>query len=410
MLSISPLAPKDSPALPPIRGVKLATAPAGIKYVGRDEIVLLVCDKAASVAGVFTRSQTSAAPVQWCRRAMSESAQMRALVVNAGNANAFTGERGVADVRSIVESVAKQLGCATHEVLICSTGVIGEFLPTEKILNALPPMISTMEDAGWDKAARAIMTTDTFPKAVSRHTEIAGVPVTINGIAKGSGMIAPNMATMLGFIATDAALPAHVLQPLLTRYTQKTFNAITVDSDTSTNDTLLLIATGAAENPAIDNAGDARLDAFKAALREVMQELALLIVRDGEGATKLVTIHVTGAEDDESARVLGLSIANSPLVKTAIAASDPNWGRIIAALGKAERWIHPDNITLTIGEERVAQGGAMAATYNEANAKAHMQGSEITMRVDVGMGEGEATVWTCDFTENYIKINANYRT
>jgi glutamate N-acetyltransferase/amino-acid N-acetyltransferase len=335
---------------------------------------------------------------------------MRALVVNAGNANAFTGERGVADVRAVVEAVAQRVGCAPHEVLMCSTGVIGEFLPTEKILSALPAMIQQLTPARWNEAAAAIMTTDTFPKAVSRTTEIAGVPVTINGIAKGSGMIAPNMATLLGFIATDAALPAHVLQPLLTRLTQKTFNAITVDSDTSTNDTLLLMATGAAEHPIIDSAGDERLEPFKAALRAVMQELALMIVRDGEGATKLVTIHVTGAEDDESARVLGLSIANSPLVKTAIAAGDPNWGRIIAALGKAERWIHSDNITLSIGEEMVAKGGAVLPTYSEANAKAHMAGAEITVRVDVGMGDGVATVWTCDFTENYIKINANYRT
>jgi glutamate N-acetyltransferase / amino-acid N-acetyltransferase len=413
-MKISPLAPKNYPVMPAIEGVKIATINAGIKYRGRDEMLLLSFAGAnggegAHVAGVYTRSQTAAAPVVWCRAACGNGF-VRALLVNAGNANAFTGTKGIADNYALAEAVAKCLHCAAEDVMICSTGVIGEFLPIDKMVVAVGHLGEGLQQGNWEQAAKTIMTTDTFPKMLTRTAKIGNATVTINGIAKGSGMIAPDMATMLGFIVTDANLPSYVLQPLLARYAQKTFNSITVDSDTSTNDTLLLMATGAVAHAPINNAGDELLAEFKVALRELMQELAVQIVCDGEGASKLITINVAGAENEESARIIGLSIANSPLVKTALAASDPNWGRIIAAIGKSGRWVNENNITLHIGEELVAKGACVAPSYSEAKAKEHLMQPQVQLSIDVGVGEGKATVWTCDFTEDYIKINANYRT
>ena len=438
----SPLAPQEYAILPAIKGVQISTINAGIKYQGRDEMLLMSFvdahnsnnynndeDSGAHIAGVYTRSQTAAAPVAWCRAACA-GGKIKALLVNAGNANAFTGAKGVADTQILAETVAKHLNCDAEDVMICSTGVIGEFLPIDKMVQGIHGLIDglidglkTSQDKSatldatfgangdcWAKAAKTIMTTDTFPKILTRTVKIGDTTVNINGIAKGSGMIAPDMATMLGFIVTDANLPSYVLQPLLSRYAQKTFNSITVDSDTSTNDTLLLIATGAASHAPISNAGDELLDDFKAGLRDLMQDLAIQIICDGEGATKLITINVSGAENEESARIIGLAVANSPLVKTALAAGDPNWGRIIAAIGKSERWVNEHNITLHIGDELVASGACVAASYSEAKAKQHLALSHVNLHINVGVGEGKATVWTCDLTEDYIKINANYRT
>jgi glutamate N-acetyltransferase / amino-acid N-acetyltransferase len=407
-MSISPFAPAALPTLPPLKGAKIATFAASIRYPNREDMVLMTFGEKAQVAGVYTRSLTAAAPVQWCRSAC-ENGNIRAILINAGNANAFTGSQGMRDTRALAEAVAAQLGAPPETVMLSSTGVIGEFLPTAKMLNAIPSLAQSATEDTWEKAARAIMTTDTFAKMVTRSTEIGGVRVTINGIAKGSGMIAPDMATMLGYIVTDAALPPAVLRPLLARGTAKTYNCITVDSDTSTNDTVLLVATGEAGNPTVSDAGDAALESFKVALREIMQELATLIVKDGEGASKFVTIHVKGAEDDEAARIIGMSIANSPLVKTAIAAEDPNWGRIVAAVGKAGRWVDTDKLCVSFGDVVITEGGAVSAAYKEADAKREMQRPELTISVDAGVGDGEATVWTCDFTEGYIRINANYR-
>ncbi len=408
MADISPFAPKTYPALAPLKGVEIATIGAGIRYQGRDDMVLMVFGEKAQVAGVYTRSLTAAAPVAWCRGA-AEDGSVRALLINSGNANAFTGAQGVRDVRTLAEAVGRAVGCAPDQVMLSSTGVIGEFLPVPCMLEAIAPLHEQLDAGHFEQAARAIMTTDTFPKMVTQTTDIGGVPVTIHGIAKGSGMIAPDMATMLGYVVTDAALPASVLRPLLTRGVAKSFNCITVDGDTSTNDTVLLVATGEADNPSIDNAGDPLLEAFKTALRSVLQELATLIIKDGEGATKFVTLHVTGAEDDESARVIGLSVANSPLVKTALAAGDPNWGRIVAAAGKAGRWIDTDKLVIRFGDLVITEGGCVSGTYSETDAKAYLQRPEIVISLDAGVGVGEATVWTCDFTEGYIRINANYR-
>jgi glutamate N-acetyltransferase/amino-acid N-acetyltransferase len=413
-MKISSLAPKNYPIMPDIQGVKIATVNAGIKYQGRDEMLLMSFADAnrgagAHIAGVYTRSQTASAPVVWCRTACPNGF-IKVLLVNAGNANAFTGEKGIADNRALAEAVAKNLRCDAEDVMICSTGVIGEFLPIDKMVMAVGHLSAGLQQDNWEKAAKTIMTTDTFPKMLTRKAKIGDATVTINGIVKGSGMIAPDMATMLGFIVTDANLPSYVLQPLLARYAQKTFNSITVDSDTSTNDTLLLMATGKVAHPEISNAGDELLEEFKTALRDLMQELAVQIVCDGEGATKLIAINIAGAENEESARIIGLAIANSPLVKTALAASDPNWGRIIAAIGKSGRWINEHNITLHIGDELVASGACVAPSYSEAKAKAHLMLQHVQLSINVGVGEGKATVWTCDLTEDYVKINANYRT
>lgn len=392
--------------LPAVAGVRLAAAGTEIRYKGRPDVLLVALEEGTQAAGAYTRSLMAAAPVEWCRNC---DTQARALVVNSGNANAFTGKAGREAVEATAQAAAHALGCSPHQVYIASTGVIGEPLPHAKITAALPALGGALTPDAWGDAAAAIMTTDTFPKAASRTAHIGDTQVTLVGITKGSGMIAPDMATMLGFIFTDARLEAGVLATMLGRATHKSFNCITVDGETSTNDCVIAFATGKANHPEAKDAGDPLLDGFKAALGELCEELAQLIVRDGEGATKFVTIQVSGAEDDEAARRIGMAIGNSPLVKTALAGSDPNWGRIVAAIGKSGEWADRDRLKLFIGGELVTEDGAVSPAYSEARAAAHMKGRDIAFSVDVGVGEGKATVWTCDYTEGYIKINTSYR-
>ncbi|MBI1239992.1 MAG: bifunctional glutamate N-acetyltransferase/amino-acid acetyltransferase ArgJ [Alphaproteobacteria bacterium] len=406
---ISPLAPKIPDDLPPLAGVRFASGSAGVKYRDRTDVFVAVLAPETQVAGVFTQSKTASAPVLWCREAL-KGGEARALVVNSGNSNAFTGAAGVESVRKVAEAAAGIVGAPAGRVFLASTGVIGEPLPHGKIIKVLEETFSRAAATGWLGAARAIMTTDTFPKLASATARIEGAKVTINGIAKGSGMIAPDMATMLSFLFTDAALPADVLQPLLAEAADDSFNAITVDSDTSTSDTLLLFATGrGAKHPAITKANDKRLREFKAALNEVTRSLALQVVRDGEGARKLITVTVTGAEDDAAAKRIALSIANSPLVKTAIAGEDANWGRIVMAVGKAGEAADRDKLAISFGSHRVAHEGRRDPKYSEEKVSAYMKKAEIAITVDVGVGKGEARVWTCDLTEGYIRINADYR-
>ena len=408
MNPISPLAPDRFPDMPPVAGVRLATAATGIKYSGRDDVLLAELASATTVGGVLTRSATAAAPVDWCRDALAGGSG-RALVVNSGNANAFTGGAGVEAVRLTVETTANLLSCQPNTVFVASTGVIGEPLPTDRIVSHLKGLRDNLGNADWAAAAGAIMTTDTFPKGASRQATIDGTAVTIAGITKGSGMIAPDMATMLAFIFTDALIPAPVLQKAAAAGADKSFNRITVDSDTSTSDTVLTFATGAAGNPPIVAPGDARLRGFRRALDEVMVDLAHQIVRDGEGASKFVTITVGGATSKKAARRIALSIANSPLVKTAIAGEDANWGRIVAAVGKAGEKADRDRLTITVGGIPVAAYGAAVPGYDETPVARHMKGQEIDIEVDVGVGRSRATVWTCDLTHGYIDINADYR-
>jgi glutamate N-acetyltransferase/amino-acid N-acetyltransferase len=360
-------------------------------------------------AGVFTKSKTSAAPVEWCR-AQLKRGTARALVVNSGNANAFTGKAGEEGAREVAESAAAIVGCDTGEVFLASTGVIGEPLPAGRITRILGSLAQSGSAGGWRGAAEAIMTTDTYPKLATSAALIDGYKVTINGIAKGSGMIAPDMATMLAFVFTDAALPATVLQDLLSSGVKSSFNAITVDSDTSTSDTLLLFATGkGAHHPTIAKASDKRLGDFRRKLDEVLLDLALQVVRDGEGAQKLIKIDVTGAESDDSARRIALSIANSPLVKTAIAGSDANWGRVVMAVGKAGEPADRDTLRISFGGQVVAEKGMRAEHYDEAAATRAVSGPEVAIGVDLGLGRGTARIWTCDLTEGYIRINGSYR-
>ena len=413
MTAISPLAPARFPALPPVPGVRLAAAEARLRYRGRPDLLLATFAPETAVAGVLTRSRTAAPPVEWCRALLGGGggAAARALVVNAGNANAATGEQGRAAVRRTAEAAAALVGCQARAVYVCSTGVIGVQLPVERLSAALPALHARLaDDAGaWPAAAAAIMTTDTFPKGAHAGAEIDGVPVVVAGIAKGSGMIAPDMATMLAYVFTDANLPAGVLRPALRLGARRSFNAITVDGDTSTNDTCLLFATGAAKNPRIARAGDRRLHGFRVALEAVLTDLARQIVRDGEGAQKLVAIAVRGAASEAAARRLGLTIANSPLVKTALAGSDPNWGRIVAAVGRAGLPLDQERLSIRIGGERAAVHGVADPAFDEPAAARHMQGREVEIAVEIGTGPGSATVWTCDLTHAYIDINADYR-
>ncbi len=404
----SPLAPESSPALPPIAGVRLAAATAGIRYQGRTDVMLAVLDPGTTVAGVLTRSVTCGAPVDWCRRNLA-GGRVRALVVNSGNSNTFTGRAGEAVVQETATAAAKLVGCEASEVFISSTGVIGEPPPAGKIAAVLPEAMRALSPSGWNDAAAAIMTTDTFPKLATRRAQIDGVPVAINGFVKGSGMIAPDMATMLGYVFTDAALPAPVLQALLSSGTDISFNSITVDGDTSTSDTVLLCATGKAKHSPVSRADDPRLAGFRDALNAVLIELAQLIIRDGEGAEKFVTLNVTGAASDTSARRIGLAIGNSPLVKTAIAASDANWGRIVAAIGKAGERADRDKLVIAIGGVKICDNGGPVPGYDEAPVARHMKGREVRIDIDVGVGKGRATVWTCDLTHGYIDINGSYR-
>ena len=411
-LAKSPLAPESFPVLPAVRGVRLATSATAIRYKGRDD--LLVCEivDGATIAGTFARSKTSSAPVDWCKKALS-GGEVRGLIVNAGNANAFTGKAGDNAVESCVQAVADQLACRPSRIFAASTGVIGEQLPTQPLIAHIASAWPQMADADastWIDAAQAILTTDTFAKGAGRTVTVGDAEVHIAGIAKGSGMIAPDMATMLAFVFTDAAIPAPVLQALLSPAVDKSFNAITVDSDTSTSDTVLLVATGAVEGQALITAvDDPELDEFRQALDEVLTDLAQQIVRDGEGASKFIAVTVEGAEDDAAARRIGLSIANSPLVKTAIAGEDANWGRIVMAVGKSGEMADRDKLAIEIGGYAVARDGVAVDDFDETPIAAHMKNDEIDITVHVGIADGRATVWTCDLTHGYISINADYR-
>jgi glutamate N-acetyltransferase/amino-acid N-acetyltransferase len=387
----------------------LATGKAGIKYRDRTDVLMIVLAPGTQVAGVFTKSKTASAPVDWCRKQLT-SGTARVLLVNSGNANAFTGKGGHDAVREIAESAAAVVGCRAQEVFVASTGVIGEPLPYQKITKVLTQLAESGAAGGWRSAAEAIMTTDTYPKLASTTAYIDGHRVTINGIAKGSGMIAPDMATMLAFVFTDAKLPAAVLQPLLSEGVERSFNCTTVDGDTSTSDTVLLFATArAAAHPAISKPTDKRLDQFKEKLNAVLLDLALQVVKDGEGATKLIQVDVSGAQSNESAKKVALAIANSPLVKTAIAGGDANWGRVVMAVGKAGEPAERDKLKIMFGDHVVAEKGERAAEYDEALATKAVAGSEVTISVDLGLAKGKARVWTCDLTDGYIRINGSYR-
>jgi glutamate N-acetyltransferase/amino-acid N-acetyltransferase len=408
MAKKSPLAPPGFPDIPPVAGLTIAAGSCGLRYKGREDVLLAALNKGTHVAGVFTTSKTAAAPVHWCVKA-AKSGRARALIVNAGNANAFTGLAGEKSVQRTVDKVASVLGCPKSQVFVASTGVIGETLPDDRIRKALGGLKKNLRPDDWLGAATAIMTTDTFTKGAFRKVMIGDTEVTICGIAKGSGMIAPDMATMLSFIFTDAKIPAAVLQTLVRRGADRSFNAITVDGDTSTSDTVLLFATGAAKHGKIAGAADAKLRAFRAALEEVMIDLAHQIVRDGEGASKFVTVNISGAKSAKAARKIGLTIANSPLVKTAIAGEDPNWGRIVMAVGKSGEEADRDKLKISIGGIAVAEKGMVVAGYDEAPVAKYMKGQEIDIDVDLKIGKGAATVWTCDLTHDYISINADYR-
>ena len=408
---VSPLAPKRQPKVPPVPGVRFATAEAGIRYKGRQDVWFALLDQGTQVAGVFTRSKCPSAPVDWCRENLKQGSA-RAIVVNSGNANAFTGLKGRDSVKLTAEIAAKAAGCQPQEVFIASTGVIGEPLDATKFKGVLDDCAKRAADGPWIDAAKAIMTTDTFPKALTRKAKIDGKEVVIAGIAKGAGMIAPDMATMLSFVATDAPIAAPVLQDLLSRGTAKTFNAVTVDSDTSTSDTLLLFATGKAAKrgaPEITDPKDARLGAFRRALGKILKSLALQVVRDGEGARKQVEVTVTGAKSARSAKRVALSIANSPLVKTAVAGEDANWGRVVMAVGKSGEPADRDLLSIWFGDNRLAHQGERDPAYSEAATSAYMKRDDIRIRADLGIGRGKATVWTCDLTKEYVAINGDYR-
>jgi len=406
---VSPLAPAEQPRLPPIAGVTLAAKATGIRYKGRPDVLLALMDEGTTAAGCLTRSKSSSAPVDWCKAALKVG-KARALLVNAGNANAFTGKAGTATVKAVAAAGAKAFKSKPETIYQASTGVIGEPLDPSFIVNAITDLTASAVADGWDEAARAIMTTDTFPKASTRRVKLDGKWVTINGIAKGSGMIAPDMATMLCFIFTDAGIPAKVLQALLSASVEKTFNCVTVDGDTSTSDTVLLFATGAAGTvKGLKSSADARLKAFAKALNDVCHDLALQVAKDGEGAEKLIDITVTGAENNKAAHRIAMSIANSPLVKTAIAGEDANWGRIVMAIGKAGEKAIRDKIRIRIGGVQVAVKGMRDAAYKEAEIMPHMKGRDIRIEADVGVGKGKAQVWTCDLTHRYIDINGSYR-
>ncbi|MCX5514482.1 bifunctional ornithine acetyltransferase/N-acetylglutamate synthase [Kaistia algarum] len=406
--AISPLA-VPFPDMPSVAGVRFATAAAGIKYRERRDVFLALFAEGTSVAGVFTTSKCPSAPVDWCRQALA-GGSARALLVNSGNANAFTGKKGVETTTRQAALAAQVADCQPGEVFLASTGVIGEPLDAAKFEAVLPETATRVAEGPWIDAARAIMTTDTFPKGSTRRVRLGGAEVTINGIAKGAGMIAPDMATMLSFVATDAAISAPVLQALLSKGVVGSFNSVTIDSDTSTSDTLLLFATGqAAGSETITDAADPRLAGFAEALDEVLLDLAVQVARDGEGARKLIEVHVAGAVSDASAKRIALSIANSPLVKTAAAGEDANWGRVVMAVGKAGEPADRDRLSISFGETRVAFEGERDPDYSEAVASAYMKNQHIVITAEIGLGDGRATVWTCDLTKEYVAINGDYR-
>jgi len=407
---ISPFAPKNFPVLPPLKGFDMATAEAGVKYKGRTDLWVLRAQSGSQVAGVFTQNLCPGAPVDWSRKALKvETNGPRLVIVNSGTANVFGGQKSRDAVIDTAQWAEAHFGSDASSVFLASTGVIGEPLEASKLVAKFPEMKSNLQADGWEAAARAIMTTDTHAKGATATAMIDGVSVRINGIAKGSGMIAPDMATMLSFVATDANIAQDVLQSLLSELTQTTFNAITVDSDTSTSDTLLLLASGAAEHEPITHINDPHLSEFKMALESVLYDLAMQIIKDGEGITKFVTIKVSGAVSDISAKRVGMSIANSPLVKTAIAGEDANWGRIVMAVGKAGEPAERDKLSIWMGPHLLAQKGQKNESYTEDAGSAYMKNSELEIKVDLGLGDGASTVYTCDLTHGYIDINADYR-
>ncbi|WP_281708489.1 bifunctional glutamate N-acetyltransferase/amino-acid acetyltransferase ArgJ [Phaeobacter italicus] len=404
----SPLAPAEFPQLPQIDGLRFASAAAGVKYKDRTDVMLAVMDPGTTVAGVFTRSATRSAPVRDCQDKLAAATDVAsdtgaAILVNSGNSNAFTGHHGQTSVAEITSAVAAATGITADRVFTASTGVIGEPLPHDRIIAKIDALNSGLSGDAIADAAEAIMTTDTFPKGAKAEVEIDSKTVSIAGIAKGSGMVAPDMATMLVYIFTDAKVARSNLQEMLSEICDRTFNCITVDSDTSTSDSLMLCATGAS---GVDATGNT---AFAAALEEVMLDLSHQVVRDGEGATKFVEIQISGAASDTDAKVHGLAIANSPLVKTAIAGEDPNWGRVVMAIGKSGAAADRDLLSISFGDVLVAEKGWVAPSYKEELGAAEMKKQEITIKVDLGLGDGTATVWTCDLTHQYITINADYR-
>ncbi|QAU44564.1 bifunctional glutamate N-acetyltransferase/amino-acid acetyltransferase ArgJ [Bradyrhizobium guangzhouense] len=409
--SVSPLAPKNVPEMPVIAGVRLATAEAGIRYKNRTDVLLAIMDKGTAVAGVFTRSKCPSAPVEWCR-AKLKGGKARALVVNSGNANAFTGKTGRASTAMTARIAAKAVGCSESEIFLASTGVIGEPLDATKFDGVLGRLAVSAEPGDYLAAAKAIMTTDTFPKVATATVKLGKAKVTINGMAKGAGMIAPDMATMLSFIFTDAPIAPAALQALLKAGVEDTFNAVTIDGDTSTSDTLLAFATGAAAEhgaPKISRASDPRLKAFVKAFNQILANLSEQVARDGEGARKLVEITVEGAKTKASARKIAMSIANSPLVKTAIAGEDANWGRVVMAVGKAGEPADRDKLSISFNGIRVAKSGARDPSYDEAQVSEAMKAPEIAIKVQLGLGKGRDRVLTCDLTKEYVAINGDYR-
>jgi glutamate N-acetyltransferase / amino-acid N-acetyltransferase len=408
---VSPLAPKRFPKMPVIEGVAFATAEAGIRYKGRTDVLLAVLAEGTTMAGVFTRSKCPSAAVDWCR-AILPGGKARGIVVNSGNANAFTGLKGREAVHLTAEIAAKALKCKPGEIALASTGVIGEPLDGTKFNGVLAECASRVKGDAWQDAARAIMTTDTFPKGASRKVKIGETEVTLCGIAKGAGMIAPDMATMLSFVFTDAAIAPEALQACLSSGVKDSFNAVTVDSDTSTSDTLMLFATGAAAKRgqgAVADPRNPRLAAFKRALNKLLLDLATQVVKDGEGARKFVAVSVEGATSRKSAKRIALSIANSPLVKTAVAGEDANWGRVVMAVGKAGEPADRDRLSIFFGPHRLAETGARDTAYDEAKVSEYMKNDRIDIRVDLALGRSKATVYTCDLTKAYVEINGDYR-
>jgi glutamate N-acetyltransferase/amino-acid N-acetyltransferase len=411
MAAVSPLAPKSFPELPAIEGVRFAAGAAGIRYQDRTDVMLALFDKGTEVAGVFTKSKCPSAPVEWCR-ARLKGGKARALLVNSGNANAFTGKTGVQSVKFAAALAAKAAAVPANEIFLASTGVIGEPLDAGKFDGVLDTLFARASPDGLLEAAKAIMTTDTFPKVAAARATLGGVEVSLTGMAKGAGMIAPDMATMLAFVFTDAPIASAALQSMLAKSVQGSFNAITIDSDTSTSDTLLLFSTGAAAKrgaPKIIAPNDRRLAPFKQALDALLLDLAHQIVRDGEGARKFVEVQVTGAVSAGAAKKIAFSIANSPLVKTAIAGEDANWGRVVMAVGKAGEKAERDKLAIWFGGVRVAHKGQRDPAYDEEKVSTLMRADEIFIRVDLGLGKGAAKVWTCDLTKEYVAINGDYR-
>ena len=414
---VSPLAPTHVPAMPAIAGVRLGTAAAGIRYKGRTDVLLAVMDKGTTAAGVFTTSKCPSAPVEWCRAVLkggksSKGGLAQALVVNSGNANAFTGKTGKTSTKLTGDIAAKAVGCKPNEIFLASTGVIGEPLDASKFNGVLDRLAAEVAPDGWLDAAKAIMTTDTFPKVATAKVKLGKATVTINGMAKGAGMIAPDMATMLSFIFTDAPISAPALQALLKAGVADSFNAVTIDGDTSTSDTLLMFATGAAAAqgaPKITKASDVRLKAFVKALQGVLNNLAEQVARDGEGARKLVEVVVEGATTKASARKIAMSIANSPLVKTAIAGEDANWGRVVMAVGKAGEPANRDKLSISFNGIRVAKSGARDPSYDETEVSNAMKNDKVQIKVALGLGKGRDRVLTCDLTKEYVAINGDYR-